>query len=509
MINQVLTNKTPNLPAFPKQTFHQTIKRTPPASPDPANINIKQPKLLTSKAIIHQLTKRQSNLNLNNYHQKHQTKDQPEQRQDEIPIEQSQQSEETLRQSHKTSKHQNLTSTTANPNPKPEPEMRSSKKDVGQYRGMDESLDVKQIGISRILPDDLDTKDNVILLHIGLSASSHAKIHALNKSFGWWEKFIGHGPNYPIGLDWYFVICTNVLGSCYGSTKPSSIDPETNEPMGPISQSSQSLTQSELSSSCWIILVFPNVVSISNCGRTGPSSIALQYAQRHLTTHGKLCHSALIIFDCTTPDHYYLSNCHLIRKSLSTPSFSNLQHFQKRLSSLVSHSPEHQSSLSVQLANHSSAVMDSRTSLKPINDSNNVQNQRLRVNARRPLKDNRRSGKLLTEEEERLAQRLSTGGTSEDPGQTVGLDNGCKQLPETDRKLCCPRRIRRLSETSEIISNFTSASSKSTTIMTSSSSPPAYSSPKKSYFLYLVNCLLSQTLIKSVFISLFTFSLAF
>ncbi|CAH7684885.1 hypothetical protein PPACK8108_LOCUS19322 [Phakopsora pachyrhizi] len=80
------------------------------------------------------------------------------------------------------------------------------------------------------------------------------------------------------------------------------------------------------------------------------------------------------------------------------------------------------------------AVMDSRTSLKAINDSNNVQNQSLRVKARGPLKDNRRSGKLLMEEtlEERLAQGLSTGGTSEDPGQTVGLDNGCKQSPETD-----------------------------------------------------------------------------
>ncbi|CAH7666404.1 hypothetical protein PPACK8108_LOCUS756 [Phakopsora pachyrhizi] len=97
-------------------------------------------------------------------------------------------------------------------------------------------------------------KDNVILLHIALSASSNAKSHDLNKSFGWWEKFIGHGPNYPIDLNWYFVICTNVLGSCYGSTGPSSINPETNEPMGPISQSSQSLTRSELSSSCWIIL---------------------------------------------------------------------------------------------------------------------------------------------------------------------------------------------------------------------------------------------------------------
>ncbi|CAH7683441.1 hypothetical protein PPACK8108_LOCUS16962 [Phakopsora pachyrhizi] len=40
-------------------------------------------------------------------------------------------------QSHKTSEHQKLTSTTANPNPKPEPKMRIC---------MDESLDVKQIG---------------------------------------------------------------------------------------------------------------------------------------------------------------------------------------------------------------------------------------------------------------------------------------------------------------------------------------------------------------------------
>ncbi|CAH7672775.1 hypothetical protein PPACK8108_LOCUS7607 [Phakopsora pachyrhizi] len=61
--------------------------------------------------------------------------------------------------------------------------------------------------------------------------------------------------------------------------------------------------------------------------------------------------------------------------------------------------------------------------LKPINDSNNVQNQRLRVNARRPLKDNRRSGKLLMEEVDQEHY----------PGQTVGLDNGCKQSPEMDR----------------------------------------------------------------------------
>ncbi|CAH7688342.1 hypothetical protein BY996DRAFT_6505663 [Phakopsora pachyrhizi] len=74
--------------------------------------------------MINQLDITSKGLNLNNNHQKHQIKHQPEQRQDECPIEQSQQSEETLRQSHKTSEHQQehqkLASTTANPNPRSE-----------------------------------------------------------------------------------------------------------------------------------------------------------------------------------------------------------------------------------------------------------------------------------------------------------------------------------------------------------------------------------------------------
>ncbi|KAJ7590802.1 hypothetical protein C8J56DRAFT_543266 [Mycena floridula] len=41
------------------------------------------------------------------------------------------------------------------------------------------------------------SKDNVILLHTGLSASSHAASTASNPSEGWWEKFIG--PNKPLG----------------------------------------------------------------------------------------------------------------------------------------------------------------------------------------------------------------------------------------------------------------------------------------------------------------------
>lgn len=66
-------------------------------------------------------------------------------------------------------------------------------------------------------------KSNAILLHTGLSASSHAKSTAKNSKTGWWERFIG--PGAPLDTDKYFVICTNVLGGCYGSTGPSSVDP--------------------------------------------------------------------------------------------------------------------------------------------------------------------------------------------------------------------------------------------------------------------------------------------
>ena len=65
-------------------------------------------------------------------------------------------------------------------------------------------------------------KSNAVLLHTGLSASSHAHSTEANPKPGWWEKFIGHG--LPVDTSKYFVICTNVIGGCYGSTGPGSVD---------------------------------------------------------------------------------------------------------------------------------------------------------------------------------------------------------------------------------------------------------------------------------------------
>lgn len=71
-------------------------------------------------------------------------------------------------------------------------------------------------------------KSNAILLHTGLSASSHAKSHAKNRKDGWWEHVIG--PGKPLDTNKYFIICTNPIGGCFGSSGPSSIHPKTKKP---------------------------------------------------------------------------------------------------------------------------------------------------------------------------------------------------------------------------------------------------------------------------------------
>ena len=71
-------------------------------------------------------------------------------------------------------------------------------------------------------------KDNAILIFTGLSPSAHAASSERDKTPGWWEYMIG--PERPIDTNRYHVICVNSLGSCFGSTGPSSIDPRSGEP---------------------------------------------------------------------------------------------------------------------------------------------------------------------------------------------------------------------------------------------------------------------------------------
>lgn len=150
-------------------------------------------------------------------------------------------------------------------------------------------------------------KSNAVLLHTGLSASSHAHSTPENSKPGWWEKFIG--PGAPLDTDKHFVICTNVIGGCYGSTGPSSKDPADGNIYGtrfPI------LTMEDMVRAQFRLLdnlgikklyasvgssmggmqslaagvLFPSrvgkIASISGCARSHPYSIAMRHTQRQV-----------------------------------------------------------------------------------------------------------------------------------------------------------------------------------------------------------------------------------
>ncbi len=74
-------------------------------------------------------------------------------------------------------------------------------------------------------------KSNAILIHHALSGDAHAAgFHEGDGKPGWWDEMIGPGKAFDTNT--YFVICSNVLGGCKGSTGPSSINPGTNRPYG-------------------------------------------------------------------------------------------------------------------------------------------------------------------------------------------------------------------------------------------------------------------------------------
>ena len=75
-------------------------------------------------------------------------------------------------------------------------------------------------------------KNNAVLICHALSGDSHVAGYYSRDDTkpGWWDIMVGPGKG--IDTDKYFVICVNVLGSCMGSTGPSSPDPETGNPYG-------------------------------------------------------------------------------------------------------------------------------------------------------------------------------------------------------------------------------------------------------------------------------------
>jgi homoserine O-acetyltransferase/O-succinyltransferase len=77
---------------------------------------------------------------------------------------------------------------------------------------------------------DVDASNAILILH-ALTGDAHAAgFHEEDENPGWWDDMIG--PGRAFDTDRYFVICSNVLGGCKGSTGPSSENPVTGRPYG-------------------------------------------------------------------------------------------------------------------------------------------------------------------------------------------------------------------------------------------------------------------------------------
>ena len=148
---------------------------------------------------------------------------------------------------------------------------------------------------------------NCILIFTGLSPSAHASSSKEDPSTGWWEDMVG--PNKPIDTNEFFVVCMNSIGSCFGSSGPVSINPETNRmyrlafPVLSVEDianaAAELLTMLKIEvintvigpsmggmSALSFCLLHPTrvkrLISISSAARSSPFSIALRSLQREI-----------------------------------------------------------------------------------------------------------------------------------------------------------------------------------------------------------------------------------
>ncbi len=74
-------------------------------------------------------------------------------------------------------------------------------------------------------------KSNAVLVCHALTGDQHlASTHPITGKPGWWEQVVGAG--LPLDPERHFIICTNVVGGCMGSSGPASLNPATGQPYG-------------------------------------------------------------------------------------------------------------------------------------------------------------------------------------------------------------------------------------------------------------------------------------
>ncbi|MFL6450285.1 MAG: homoserine O-acetyltransferase [Bryobacteraceae bacterium] len=97
---------------------------------------------------------------------------------------------------------------------------------------LDCGVTLKQVDVAYETYGELNAdRSNAILVLHAFSGDAHAAgVHLQTGLTGWWSSMVG--PGLPFDTDRYFVICSNVLGGCQGTTGPGSLDPATGQRYG-------------------------------------------------------------------------------------------------------------------------------------------------------------------------------------------------------------------------------------------------------------------------------------
>ena len=97
---------------------------------------------------------------------------------------------------------------------------------------MDAGVSLSPLTIAYQTYGDLNAnKSNAILVCHALTGDQHvANEHPITGKAGWWHTMVG--PGRPIDTNRYFVIASNVVGGCMGTTGPASLNPATGRPYG-------------------------------------------------------------------------------------------------------------------------------------------------------------------------------------------------------------------------------------------------------------------------------------
>lgn len=129
-------------------------------------------------------------------------------------------------------------------------------------------------------------RNNAVLVFHAWTGSAHlagtyshetlSSLPPLDQAFGpdgWWDELAG--PGRMLDTDKHFVICANHIGSCYGSTGPLSLNPETGRPYGP---DFPKVTVRDLARAQARLLDFLGIEKVTLLGGSLGGMVALEFA---------------------------------------------------------------------------------------------------------------------------------------------------------------------------------------------------------------------------------------